>query len=721
MKKTILALSTVMSMISYSQEKQQLAPSKPVTEAHFGNTIEDKYRNLEDLKDENTLAWYKEQANYTKSVLNAISGKQTLIDKMEDFENRYTESIYSVRILENDTYFYQKTTPKDQVSKLYTRNGLKGKERLIFDPEKYVENSKDVYVINSFSVNKKGNLIAINISKNGGEMSEMIIKDLKTNNILPEKIDKLRFGNANWLKDDKSFIYMQSITADIHDMKAQSDLITKIHIIGTDVFEDKTIFSKKMYPQLSILEEEIPILSYDLNSDKLFLIPYTVNPNFRVLFVNASEINEKSINWKLLCDRSDEIRSFFIRENNIYFITTLNAPNNKIIKSDLNDLNLKNAKTFISEDKDYKIESIVNNKDGIFFTKNKNGIETKLFFINYDGNGLKEIKTPKKAATIRLSVKEEKYSDIWIDIAGWTSSSERYKYDFKTNTFKREQLSTIVEYPEFENFEVEELMITSHDGVKVPLSLIYRKDMKKDGNNPVLIYGYGAYGMSMNPHFNTDHLLWVEQGGILAVAHVRGGGELGKKWHLSGQKTTKSNTWKDAISCTEYLIKEGYTNNTKTAIYSRSAGGIFVGRAITERPDLFAVAIPGVGSMNTSRMAFSPNGPANMAEFGNPEIEEEFNALLEMDSYQNLRKGEKYPAVLTTAGFNDPRIIVWEPAKFAAKLLEYNTSNKPTLLKIDYEAGHFGGASKKQGYEEMADILAFALWQVGHPNFQPKN
>lgn len=721
MKKYIITLSTIASVFSYAQEKQQLAPSKSVTETYFGKTVVDKYRNLEDLKDENTLSWMKAQAKHTESVLNAIPGKQLLIDKMVDIDSRATETIFSTQILEDGTYIYQRLIPSDQVAKLYKRKGINGKGVLLFDPETYDKNSKDIYTISSYTANKIGNYLAINLSKNGGEMNEMILMDLKTNKIVSDKIDKLRFGGANWLKDNKSFMYLQSITSDIHDNKAQSDLFAKIHIVGTDPATDKIVFSKEMYPELGILDEEIPFMSYDITSDKLYMIPYTVNPNLKIFMANGSELMNKKIDWQLLCDRKDEVRNFFIKNNNAYFLTTLNAPNFKVIKTTLNNFDLNEAKVFIEEDKNYKIESFTYNKDGIYFTTNRNGIETNFNYINFDGSNRKEIKLPKKAATIGVVVRGVDYSDIWVVTTGWTASGEKYRYDFKKNTFKREELSTIVEYPEFENFEVEEVMVKSHDGVEVPLSLIYKKGMKKDGSNPALIYGYGAYGMSMRPAFNPSQLLWVEQGGVLAVAHVRGGGELGKGWHLAGQKETKPNTWKDAIACTEYLIAQGFTNNTKTAIYSRSAGGIFVGRAITERPDLFAVAIPGVGNMNTLRMSSSPNGPANMAEFGNPEIEAEFHALYQMDSYHNLKKGVKYPAVLTTAGFNDPRIIVWEPAKFAARLLEVNSSNKPTLLKVDYEAGHFGGASKLKSFEETADVLAFALWQVGHPSFQPKN
>ena len=267
---------------------------------------------------------------------------------------------------------------------------------------------------------------------------------------------------------------------------------------------------------------------------------------------------------------------------------------------------------------------------------------------------------------------------------------------------------------------VEELMIPSHDGVKVPLSLIYNKGIKKTGNNPVFLIGYGAYGGSITPGFSPNLLLWTYEGGILAIPHVRGGGELGDAWYKSGYKTTKPNTWKDLIACAEYLVKEKYTSPKKIAINSESAGGILIGRAMTERPDLFAVAIPQVGCLNTVRAEESPNGPVNVPEFGTVKDSVECMALIEMDSYLHIKDGDKYPSTLITAGINDPRVIAWQPAKFAARLEAANKSGKPVLFLVDYEAGHGIGNTKTKNFEELADVFSFALWQTGHPDFKIK-
>lgn len=261
-------------------------------------------------------------------------------------------------------------------------------------------------------------------------------------------------------------------------------------------------------------------------------------------------------------------------------------------------------------------------------------------------------------------------------------------------------------------------MVRSQDGVAVPLSLIYKKDLLKNGSNPVLLYSYGAYGRSMTPFFSPSMLLWTWKGGILAVPHVRGGGELGDKWHTSGMKTTKANTWKDAISAAEFLVKNGYTSPGNIAINGASAGGILVGRAITERPDLFAAAIPQVGAMNPLRAETTANGPVNVPEFGTVKIPDECRALIAMDPYLNLRDGVNYPAALITAGINDPRVIAWQPAKFAARMQAATASSKPVLLFTDFEAGHGMGNSKTKNFEALADVLSFGLWQTGHPEFR---
>jgi prolyl oligopeptidase len=327
---------------------------------------------------------------------------------------------------------------------------------------------------------------------------------------------------------------------------------------------------------------------------------------------------------------------------------------------------------------------------------------------------------PYASGNADLQSKGKDFSDIWVSCSGWANEEQRFRYTLKENAFTLENLVPALEYPEFKDIVVEEITFKARDGEEVPLSLIYDKNIKRDGNIPVLIDAYGAYGTSRNPYFVKSYMLWAAQGGMIAVAHVRGGGEKGEQWRLAGFKATKPNTWRDVIDCAEYLIKEKYTSKEKIAIWGASAGGIAVGRAITERPDLFKAAIIEVGITNITRFENTPNGAGNAKEFGTVKDPDEFKSLLEMDAYQHIKKGEKYPATLITGGINDNRVIVWQPVKFAAKLMAKSKSENPVLLKIDYEGGHGNNIPLAQRYSNLGDIFAFAFWQLGHPDYQIK-
>ncbi|MCK5029019.1 MAG: prolyl oligopeptidase family serine peptidase, partial [Bacteroidales bacterium] len=526
------------------------------------------------------------------------------------------------------------------------------------------------------------------------------------------------YAGLSWLPGNDRFTYTPMHSKDVHDTKRMLDLIVYIHNIGDKYDNDTPIFSSTMYPDLNMEPKEIPVVYYDKDNDKIYLFHYTVESNLKVFIADVSEIDDKKIRWKMLFDRDDKVYGFISTKVDIYAYTANNAPNFKIVKTSLNNPDIKNAKTVIEEEKEGKIESFVITNEGLFYNLSKNGVKQELYFLSKDKKEAQQIDLPVTAGRLRLTAKGIDYPDLWININGWTTDYTRYRYKATDNEFIKETLSSQAEYPEYKNLVVEELMIPSHDGVMVPLSLIYDKNLNMDGNNPVLIRGYGAYGISSNPFFSPSYLLPTTKGAIFAIAHVRGGGELGEKWYKAGFKTTKPNTWKDLIACAEYLVKENYTNPGKIAINGGSAGGILIGRAMTERPDLFAAAIPEVGCMNTVRAEFSPNGPGNIPEFGTVKDSVECMALIEMDSYHNIQDATNYPATLVTAGFNDPRVIAWNPAKFAARLMAANGSNKPVLLWVDFKSGHGIGDSKSQYFESLADKFSFALWQSGHPEFK---
>ena len=264
------------------------------------------------------------------------------------------------------------------------------------------------------------------------------------------------------------------------------------------------------------------------------------------------------------------------------------------------------------------------------------------------------------------------------------------------------------------SIETASVKVKSHDGVMVPLVILYKRGLKRDGSNQTLLDGYGAYGINnTEPFFVSNYLPWLERGGVLGLAGVRGGGEYGEEWHVAGKEKTKPNTWKDFIACAEYLIREKYTSPAHLSGLGGSAGGILIGDSITERPDLFGAAIDQVGDNNALRFEVTANGVPNIPEFGSVKTEEGFKALLAMDAYHKVKDGVKYPAVLLTTGINDPRVEPWMSAKMAARLQTASTSGKPILLRVDYDAGHGFGSTKRQRNEQNADIYAFLFQQAG--------
>ena len=702
------------------REKPPLAQVKPVEDTYFGTKVTDSYRYMENLKDTTVQIWFKLQADYARAIINSIPVRQALIDKIVEFDGRRSSRISLLRVTDNDRYFYLKETPDDESGKLFYRNGFAEDEVLLLDPEKYSSDTTQKFVINSLAPSFDGSKVAFKIAPNGSESGEILIMDVKNQKLYPEKIDKCWLGSPSWLSDGSSFLYNRMKSGDVH--QKDRDWTAKIISIwlGTDPRTDKVVLARDNYPDLKIKPEDIPQCFYDKDSRYIFGIPITADNRLSVFYTPPSELNKDKIRWKQLFKSEDEVYNFGTTDKDLYIYTPKGAPNFKILRTSLTNPDLESAEVVIAEDPQRTLTDFTITSEGLYYTYSENGVSVKLFFLPFGEKKGTELKLPFPAGTISLSAKGFRYSDIWITITGWTKASQRYRYLSQKNEFTLENLSSTAEYPEYDDLVVEELMIPSHDGVMVPLSLIYKKNIKKDGNNPVLFYGYGSYGVSMNPFFSPSFLLWTYNGGILAVPHVRGGGELGDSWYKDGYKTTKPNTWKDLIASAEYLVNEKYTSPKRISINAGSAGGILVGRAMTERPDLFAAAIPEVGCLNTLRGEETPTGPVNAPEFGTIKDSVECMALIEMDSYLHIQDGIKYPATLITAGMNDPRVIAWQPAKFAARLQAANGSDKPILFLVDYEAGHGIGNTKSKDFESLADVLSFAFWQTGHPDFQIK-
>lgn len=703
---------------NFGQIKPQPAPEKIVVDEYFGEKIEDPYRYLENLNDPNVVTWMKANADYARAKLNEVPERQNLFKKLKELDARKESTISDLQITENDHYFYLKRNANEENGKLYQRIGYKGTEKLLFDPETYKKTAGVNYNISSITPNEKGDKVAVEIAPSGSESAELLIVS-SDGKVYPEVFDRCWFSTPSWMPDGNSFTYGRLNSANVTDPNRLLNSKVYYHKLGEDPSKDVEFLSSATNPELNIGAEEFPLNLYHKNSNKNYGLVVTVDNRIKLYDTDLKD-NFKPTKWTNLVDKKDEVTNYNVDKEFIYYLTYKNASNYKIIKVPISDPNIEKAETVVPEPKNGNITNFTLTKDGLYYSLTENGVQAKVFFLAKGKKEPIELKLPFQAGSASFLTVNENKSDIWITLSGWTSPSKRYLYNPSSNTFTFQPMSKPIEYPEFKDIVSKEIMVPSHDGTLVPVSIIYNKNTKLNGDNPVLMVGYGAYGISMEPRFSAGFALpYCTYGGIYVVAHVRGGGELGEAWHKAGFKTTKPNTWKDFIAVTEYLIKEKYSSPKRIAIWSASAGGILIGRAITERPDLFAAAIPEVVAFNTIRSELSPNGPGNIPEFGTVKDKTEFKALLEMDSFHHIKKGTAYPATLITAGMNDPRVIAWEPAKFAASLQNANTSSNPILFLTDFESGHGMGDSATKSIEKNSDLISFAYTHTGHPKFQP--
>ncbi len=690
------------------------APSQLVTDEYHGVKVEDHYRNLENLEDPVVQTWLKQQSDYASAVLTKIPRRQFLLDKQLEFGKRKSHFITCLQITVNNQYFYLKKMGGEKIAKLYYRKKISSSEELLYDPKDFKPETQFNYTINFVYPDWNGEKIVISLTKNGEEISEMLIMEVATQKLLPDLITNCKPWDTNyvsWLPDNSGFLYLHYPVIDNKSEAYLKSAKSVYYKLGQNTNQLKEVFSATNNPELNIQPEESPetFISHQdskyVTGEVSAAVKY--NDTYYAKMINPSLRN---FDWKFLFSKAEIISAYIIKEEEIIFLSGKQSSNFQICKTSLNHPDFKKPKVLVKEKKAEVILSMVITSNGLFYVTNKNGVEAKLYHLKNEIET--ELVLPQNAGRIELESKGEKHPELWIYITGWANARSRYKYNFTDKTFEDANLFPSTEFQELKDLIVKEVLVKSHDGEEVPLSIIHKKDLPMNGKNPVIIIGYGAYGISMNPFFNPNLLLFAKKGGILTIAHVRGGGEKGVEWYNGGKKATKPNSWKDLIACTEYMINKKYTSNQHTAIWGASAGGILVGRAMTARPDLFAVVISEAGTMNPVRLENSPSGAnaSNVEEVGTVENPEEFNALFEMDAYLHLKKGVEYPATLLTAGMNDPRVVVWLPAKFAAKLQAYQQSNKPILFLVDFAGGHRRGS--------FANVFAFTFWQTGHPQYQ---
>lgn len=714
MKKVLLVAGLFLNQIISAQYNYPATPKKAVVDNYFGTKITDNYRWLEDMKDPEVQKWFKSQSDFSHSIIDKIPHREDLFKRMKEVQNMNGDSFDAI-YQRGNTYFYTKTKKSENLSKLYARDLYTGKEVLIFDPETLGKSTQ----ITNFVIDSKANKVAILLSKSGGEICHLRILDLASKKLLNDEIGPIWSEFAfEFTQDDQALIYTKMSTADPNSNMLLKEMKAMLHVIGTDTKTDKILASRQDYPELNSLSEQFPMIYFTNDYKNIVVTLGSVKSESPIFVAPYSELKNKKIKWKQIVKPSDDITDVFISGDKLFLLTHKDAPNYKIALTSLSNPDFHNAKTVVPESKDKVIKSIHNSKNYLYYSLG-DGIVRDKYQVNINTLVGEKIDFPT-GVNKTFSLNQRENDNIYCNNVNWLNPLTTYEYNpEKGNITKSKYLNSETNFPDYSKlYTVKEVEVKSHDGTMVPLSIIYPKNMKMDGSSPAYITGYGGYGISYEPHFSTRLSVLLEQGVVLAIAHVRGGGEKGEKWHQGGMKATKPNTWKDFIACSEYLVNQKYTSPSKLIGNGGSMGGVLIGRAITERPDLFAVAIPEVGMTNTLRSEITANGPNQIPEIGTLKNEEDTKHLIEMDAQTKVKKGVKYPAVIVTTGMNDSRVVPWMPGKFAAILQNNSASGKPILLYANYENGHFT-SDLDVTFKEYADVYSFALWQVGHTKFQP--
>lgn len=694
---------------------------RTVLDDYYGSRISDPYRYMEDLQNPEVQAWLKAQNDYTRSVLARIPGRQNLLNRIKQLDEATSARVFDIHRLPGDRYFYRKRLANEDVAKVYMRDGVAGPERLLIDPTRLATADSVSYAIDYFAPSFDGALVAYGASAGGSEHAVIRVVDVATGRELGETIDGGLFGFPTWLPDGRSFLHNRMPNLNPGTAPAERKQKSKVylHIVGTDPDKDPVVFGYDVSPAVDVEPMDISfVLTWPGSPYAFGVVGHGVQSESRVYAAPLTSIGHGEIPWRKIIDVEDEVTNFVPHGDDVYLLTHKGASRYQITRTSVSHPDPAHAAVVVPAG-----EAVIRwfdiGADGLYAQLAEGGIG-RLLRVPFTaaGTGNAERIPLAMDGSLWILSADPRVSGLVFGQSSWTRGGTFYSYDVQAKRVVDTGLQPHGPFDDVTDVVSEEVKVRSHDGTMVPLSIVHRRGLTLDGSHPTLLDGYGAYGAAMDAYFDPRRLAWIERGGVYAMAHVRGGGEYGEDWHLAGKLLTKHNTWRDFIACAQYLIDHKYTSAALLAGESGSAGGIMIGRAITERPDLFAAAVDNVGMSDMVRVELSPNGPPNIPEFGSTKTVEGFRALYEMSSYHHITDGTAYPAVMLATGINDSRVVPWQLAKMAARLQAATTSHKPILLRVDYEAGHFGSTATEQ-QQLLTDEWSFLLWQLGAPGFQP--
>lgn len=692
-------LMTALIPCAYGQNSKLDYPEtrkdNSVTDNYFGTQVADPFRWLEDDRSDETMEWVQQQNQLTFSYLDNIPFRSQMLERLTEMWNYPKQS---APFHHAPYYFVYKNDGLQNQSVLYYSKTVDGEQEVLLDPNTFSEDG--TASLSGFSVSKDGMYAAYSISRGGSDWNTIQVMRLDTREVLTDQIEWVKFSGISWWKNGFFYSRFPEPEEGTELMLANQNQAVYYHTLGTAQAEDKLVYVDTENPLLGAYggvteDEDFLILSISQGTygNKIKVKDLTQGLDSEFITIIDDFNNESSI-----------LES---NDGKLYLFTNIGAPTNRVVQVDPENPARENWKDVIAQQPEVLSgASLVNGKWYATYLKDASSL---IRAYDKQGKYLYDIALPGlgNAGGFGASKKEK---EIYYTFNSFNYPTTVFKYDTEKNT------STVFSTPDItfnpQDFEVSEVFYPSTDGQKVHMFLVHKKGLVKDGNTPTLLYGYGGFDIPLQPGFSVSNMLFLEQGGIYAVANIRGGGEYGETWHKGGMLLNKQQVFDDFIAAAEYLIAENYTSSSKLAIHGRSNGGLLVGACMTQRPDLFQVAIPGVGVLDMLRYHKFTIGHAWAVEYGSSDTREHFENLYTYSPLHKLKKDEKYPATLVLTADHDDRVVPAHSFKFAATLQDCQAGSAPTLIRIDVNAGHGAGKSTQMLIQEAADFWAFLFYNM---------
>ncbi|AFZ00133.1 Prolyl oligopeptidase [Calothrix sp. PCC 6303] len=668
------------------------------TDNYHGIQVADPYRWLENPDSPETKTWVEAQNKLTNSYLNQIPARDKIkqrLTQLWDYEK------YGTPFKSGNRYFFFKNNGLQNQSVLYTLKNLDDEPEILIDPNKLSEDG--TVSLAGLSVSENGELIAYGLSVSGSDWQQWKVRNVETKKDLEDNLKWIKFSGASWTKDHKGFFYSRYDEPNEKTKLEAVNYYQKLyyHKIGNPQSEDTLIYQR---PD----QKEWGFNGSVSEDGKYLLISVWLGTSPKNLLF-YKDLTKKDAEVIELINEFQADFSFIDNDESIfYFRTDLNAPRGRILAIDTKHPENSNWREIIPQNQETLTSAgIINHQFVVDYLKDA---QSQIKIFDLQGKFIQEVKLPGIGSVGGFNGKRSD-TETFYSFTSFTVPGTIYHYDFKTDKSKIYRQPKVDFQPE--NYETKQVFYESKDGTKVPMFITHKKGIKLDGNNPTYLYGYGGFNVSLTPSFSLSNLAWMEMGGVYVSVNLRGGAEYGEEWHQAGMKHQKQNVFDDFIAAGEWLIKHKYTSSGKLAIAGGSNGGLLVGACMTQRPDLFAAALPAVGVMDMLRFHKFTIGWAWTSEYGSSENAEEFKTLYAYSPLHQLKPGVKYPATLITTADHDDRVVPAHSFKFAATLQAMHKGSNPVLIRIETKAGHGGGKPTTKVIEEASDKWAFLVQNLG--------